>query len=52
MDVFSASGERLERIDAGLQDFDEIAGFILNQSAPRTIVREKTPGEKWTERTF
>jgi hypothetical protein len=51
MDVFSASGKRIEHIDAGLQDFDEIADFVLNQSAPGTAVREKAPGEKWIERT-
>lgn len=51
MDVFSATGMRLEHIDAGLQDFDEIADFVLNQSPPGTVVREKAPGEKWIQRT-
>jgi hypothetical protein len=41
---------RLEHIDAGLQDFDEIADFVLNQCAPGTIVREKAPGRKWVQR--
>jgi hypothetical protein len=52
MDVFSATGERLEHVDAGLQDFDELADFVLNQSVPGTVVREKAPGEKWIERTI
>jgi hypothetical protein len=52
MDVFSATGERLEHIDAGLQDFDEIADSVLNRCASGTVVREKAPGEKWIERTI
>jgi len=51
MDIFSANGIRLERIDAGLQDFDEIADVVLNQCMSGTLVREKAPGEKWVQRT-
>jgi hypothetical protein len=51
MDVFNATGMRLEHIDAGLQDFDEIADFVLNQCASGTVVREKASGEKWVQRT-
>jgi hypothetical protein len=50
IDVFDGSGKRRERIDAGLQDFDEVADFILNQCTRGTVVREKVPGESWSQR--
>jgi hypothetical protein len=33
-----------------IADFDEIAEFVPNQSAPGTVVLEKALGEKWIER--
>ena len=51
MDLFSATGRRLEHIDSGLQDFDEIADFVLNHCTSGTVVREKAPGEKWVQQT-
>ena len=50
IDVFDGSGQRRERIDAGLQDFEEVAAFIVNQCARGTLIREKAPGEKWGQR--
>ena len=50
IDVFDGSGKRRERIDGGLQDFEEVADFILNQCKRGTVVREKMPGERWSQR--
>jgi hypothetical protein len=50
IDVFGSSGKRYERIDAGLQDFEAVADFILKQCTHGTLVREKAPGEKWSQR--
>lgn len=51
LDLFDGAGRRLERIDGGLQGFDEVAAFVIGQCAAGTVLRENVPGEKWTERT-
>jgi len=52
IDLFDDSGKRRERVDGGVQDFNEAADFILNQCARGTVVRERTPGENWSQRSI
>lgn len=52
LDLFNTGGNKLERIDAGLQDFEELSDSIINQCGRGTIVREKRPGDKWAQRTL
>jgi hypothetical protein len=50
MDLFGADGEKLEHIDAGVQDFEEAVDFVVNQCGPGAVVRERDTGNRWTER--
>lgn len=52
MDLFNTGGNHVVRIDAGLQDFEELADSIINQCGCGTIVREKRPGDKWVQRAL
>jgi hypothetical protein len=52
IDVFGPQHTKPERIDGGLQDFEALAAFIVNQCEAGTIVREKSPGKSWSERVI
>ena len=52
IDLFGFQAMKLERLDGGLQDFEELADFILDQCPAGTVVRERNPGEKWVERVI
>jgi hypothetical protein len=52
IDISDSRGKRLEHIDGGLQDFEELAAFIMNQCPDGATVRERRPGERWTERVI
>ena len=49
LDLYNAAGNKLERIDGGVQDFDDLSDSVINQCELGTIVCEKRPGGKWIE---